>query len=225
MRKILVIVIMAALSTVLLAGCKSDNLVPYFTRWASNTDCGVAPLLVQFTARASGGNLEADPTGANSYLNISWDFRDGSTGDGSIVFHTFETPGIYDVALTVRDKDGDGETQHLLVTVRDDSLSLRALPVGNGTGPDTTVTASEVVQFGLYARTCGFDTDNGNYENRFLFRWDMGDAAHTIYTGRSPRFIYGTANAGLRHAIVTVTDDQYGVTRHDTVSVQVNVER
>ena len=225
MRKILVIVVMAVLGAVLLAGCQKDNLVPYFTRWASNTDCGVAPLLVQFTARASGGDLESDPTGANSYLRIDWDFRDGGTGNGSLAFHTFDTPGVYDVALSVRDKDGEGETQHLRVTVREDSLSLRALPTGDGTEPDTTVTAGEVVQFGLFARTCGFDTDTGNYENRFLFRWDMGDADTTIFTGRAPRFIYGTTNAGLRHAVVTITDDQLGVTRHDTVTVQVNVGR
>lgn len=225
MRKILVIVVMAVLSAVLLGGCQTDNLVPYFTRWASNTDCGVAPLLVQFTARASGGDLETDPTGANSYLNISWDFRDGSSGNGSLVYHTFETPGVYDVALTVRDKDGDGETKYLQVTVRADSLALRAIPTGDGVEPDTTVTAGQVVQFGLYARTCGFDTDTDNYESRFLFHWDMGDNAHTVYTGRSPRFSYSAANAGLRRAIVTVTDDQFGVTRRDTVTVQVNLTR
>ncbi len=225
MRKILVIVVMTVLSAVLLAGCKDENLVPYFTRWDSNTDCGVAPLLVQFTARASGGDLETDPTGANAYLAIDWDFRDNSTGNGSLVFHTFETPGVYDVAVSVRDKDGEGETQYLRVAVQADSLGLRALPTGDGVEPDTTVAAGEMVQFGLFARTCGFDTDAGNYENRFLFRWDMGDAAHTIYTGRAPRFIYSAANAGLRRAVVTVTDDQYGVTRHDTVTVQVNVER
>jgi len=225
MRKILVIIVMAVLGAVLLAGCQKDNLVPYFTRWASNTGCGVAPVLVQFTARASGGDLESDPTGANSYLTIDWDFRDGGTGNGSLVFHTFDTPGVYDVALSVRDKDGEGETQYLRVTVREDSLSLRALPTGDGAEPDTTVTAGEVVQFDLFARTCGFDTDAGNYENRFLFRWDMGDVEHTIYTGRAPQFSYGATNAGLRHAVVTVTDDLIGVTRHDTVTVQVNVER
>lgn len=225
MRKIPVIVIMTVLSAVLLAGCQDNNLVPYFTRWASNAECGVAPLLVQFTARASGGDLESDPTGANSYLRIDWDFRDGSTGNGSLVYHSFETPGVYDVALSVRDKDGEGETQHLLITVREDSLSLRAIPTGDGAEPDTTVTAGEAVQFGLFARTCGFDTDAGNYENRFLFRWDMGDIAHTIFTGHAPRFAYSAANAGLRRAAVTVIDDQLGVTRHDTVTVQVNVAR
>jgi cellulose 1,4-beta-cellobiosidase len=225
MRKIPVIVIMTVLSAVLLAGCQDNNLVPYFTRWASNTDCGVAPLLVQFTARASGGDLESDPTGANSYLRIDWDFRDGNTGNGSLVYHTFNTPGVYDVALSVRDKDGEGESQHLLVTVREDSLSLRALPTSDDAEPDTTVTAGEVVQFGLFAHACGFDTDTGDYENRFLFRWDMGDAAHTISTRHAPRFAYSAANAGLRHAVVTVTDDQFSVIRRDTVTVQVNVER
>ncbi len=126
------------------------------------------------------------------------------------------------MALTVRDKDGEGETQHLLITVREDSLSLRALPTGDGAEPDTTVTAGEVVQFGLFAHACGFDTDAGNYENRFLFRWDMGN----VRTRSSPDTRRGSltapTDAGLRHAIVTVTDDQFSVTRRDTVTVQVN---
>ena len=225
MRKIPVIVVMTVLSALLLAGCQDNNLVPYFTRWAGSTDCGVAPLLIQFTARASGGDLESDPTGANSYLTIDWDFRDGNFGNGSLVYHTFDTAGVYDVALSVRDKDGEGETQHLLITVQEDSLSLRAIPTGDGAEPDTTVTAGEVVQFGLFAHACGFDTDAGNYENRFLFRWDMGNVLHTIFTGHAPRFAYSAADTGLRHAIVTVTDDQLSVIRRDTVTVQVEVAR
>ena len=222
MRKILVILVMASLATVLVAGCKKDNLVPYFTRWGSNADCGVAPLLVQFTARASGGDEGTDPTGANSYLTINWDFRDGGTASGSIVYHTFQDPGSYDVALTVRDKGGDGETQHILVDVRGDSLLVRAVPVGTGAGPDTTVNAGDPIPFSVYARTCGFDPNNGNYDTRFLLRWDMGDAAHTVFHGRSPVFAYSAANAGLRRAIVTVSDDQAYVTRRDTVTIQVD---
>jgi hypothetical protein len=222
MRKIPMIVIMTVLSACLLVGCQDNNLVPYFTRWASSADCGVAPLLVQFTARASGGDLEPDPTGANSNLRIDWDFRDGNTGNGSLVYHTFSTPGVYDVALSVRDKDGEGETQHLLVTVRVDSLSLRALPTGDGAEPDTTVMAGELVQFGLFAHACGFDTNTGDYENRFLFRWNMDNAAHTVSTRHAPRFAYTAADLGLRHAVVTVTDDQFSVIRRDTVTVQVN---
>ncbi len=221
MRKSLVIFCLAVLGTVVVAGCNDENLVPYFTRWDCNADCGVAPLLVQFTARASGGDEKPDPTGANSYLDIQWDFRDGGSATGSIVYHTFTEPGVYDVALTVRDDDGDGETRYITVDVQADSLLLRTVPLGDGSEPDTTVTAGQPVPLTFYARTCGFPTGTGNYENRFLFHWRVDGWPDVRFDGRSPTITFFDADVGLRRVILTVEDDQYAVTRSDTVTVQV----
>ncbi len=45
-----------------------------------------------------------DPDGSiQSYV---WDFGDGTTGVGSIVVHTYESPGEYTVTLTVTDNAG-----------------------------------------------------------------------------------------------------------------------
>jgi PKD repeat protein len=59
-----------------------------------------------FTATASGG---AAP------YTFSWDFGDGSTGNGLSVMHTYAKAGTYNVTLTI--KDSTGETQIVKKTV------------------------------------------------------------------------------------------------------------
>jgi len=223
MRKTLVIIGLAALGALVAAGCEDENLVPYFTRWDASIDCGVAPLTVQFVARASGGDPTESLSGANSRLDIDWDFRDGATASGSLVYHTFADPGVYEVAVTVRDKDGDGETQQIPIEVQADSLTVRALPGATGATPDTTVARGQIVPFTVFARACGFlpDASNAEYNSRFLFTWRMNNQAGTVYSGRSPRHTFALADTGLRHIVVTVLDDQRSVTRNDTVTVRV----
>ncbi len=86
---------------VIVTGCgDDDNKVPIFTRTSSSVDCGVVPMDVQFVAITSGGDPMADPTGANSYLDVSWDFGDGTSGNGSVTPHTYTVPGDYDVLVT-----------------------------------------------------------------------------------------------------------------------------
>jgi PKD repeat protein len=134
MRKFAVILFLSVLVALLTVGCKEDKLSPYFTRLEVSESCGVVPFTVQFVARVSGGNGTKDPTGANAYLDINWNFRDGSTATGSLVYHTFEQPGDYQVEVSVKDKDGDGETQELPIEVHADSLTIRAVPLHKGAG-------------------------------------------------------------------------------------------
>ncbi len=81
------------------------------------------------------------------------------------------------------------------------------------------ITTADILQFNVYASTCGFNKDTGNYDSRFLFRWDM-DHPDSVYTGRTPRFRFTTP--GLRHVALKVTDDQTFVSRRETLTVQVN---
>lgn len=224
MRKTAVTLLLAALGLLVFLGCDEENtLVPYFTRLEQSQTCGVVPMTVQFIARASGGNPTDDLTGANAFLSIDWNFGDGGSGNGSIVYHTFRTAGTYPVIVSVRDKDGEGETDTLYVHARADSLRIAASPRGGTPGgePDTTVAAGQPVQFNIFAEMCGFDKDTGDYAANFKFRWDVGNVAGTVYHGRSPRHTYTIADRGLRQAIVTVEADQVGISRRDTVSVLV----
>jgi len=116
-------------------GCSEDeNLAPVFTRVESNVECGYAPVDVQFLAIASGGDAMEDPTGANDYLDVTWDFGDDTTGTGSVTSHRFTVPDLYEIRATVTDEDGDSATETLELEVRADSLVIAA-------PNDTTVTA------------------------------------------------------------------------------------
>ena len=132
----LLAVMIAAAALALLSGCgEEDNLAPVITRVQANMECGVAPADVQFVAFVSGGDPGSDPTGANTNLDILWNFQDGATGSGSITHHVFTEPGTYEVAVTVTDDDGDSKSSFVSVEIRADSLLVHATP-------DTTVTAS-----------------------------------------------------------------------------------
>ncbi|HPF34576.1 MAG TPA: PKD domain-containing protein [Candidatus Krumholzibacteria bacterium] len=116
-------------------GCsKDEDLAPVFTRVEANVECGYAPVDVQFLAIASGGNPKQDPTGANDYLDVTWDFGDDSSGNGSVTSHRFTEPALYEVRVTVTDDDGDSATETLSLEVRADSLLV-------GAPNDTTVVA------------------------------------------------------------------------------------
>ncbi|MEO8690607.1 MAG: PKD domain-containing protein, partial [Solirubrobacteraceae bacterium] len=60
---------------------------------------GTAPLQVAFDA---GGSSDSD----GSVAAYAWAFGDGVTGSGKTVTHEFDTPGSYDVVLTVTDDGG-----------------------------------------------------------------------------------------------------------------------
>lgn len=53
-----------------------------------------------FTANENGKLTEQDAT-------FVWDFGDGTTGEGILVSHVYETPGSYNTTLTVTDSDGN----------------------------------------------------------------------------------------------------------------------
>ena len=83
-----------------LAGCKSgsDNSVneaPIAVFTADNFE-GTTPLIVQFDASES-----FDPD--NNVLSYSWDFGDGTTGEGVNPSHTYFDAGTFEAKLTVSD--------------------------------------------------------------------------------------------------------------------------
>ena len=68
---------------------------------------GSTPLPVSFTGSAAGG------TSPHIY---SWDFGDGSTSSSQNPSHTYSTPGIYSVSLTVTDSTNNKSSSFLTVT-------------------------------------------------------------------------------------------------------------
>jgi len=79
-----------------------------------DTVYGTSPLIVQFDASES-----YDPEGTE--LTFSWDFGDGTQGNGSNIVHEFNAassaPESFEVSLVVTDADGKFAEKNLLVSV------------------------------------------------------------------------------------------------------------
>ncbi|MFH1842811.1 MAG: PKD domain-containing protein [bacterium] len=221
MRKIGVVFLLFSLITVVMIGCKEENRAPYFTRVSTNGTngaCGVLPFQVEFYAIASGGDALDNPTGANLYLDIDWNFGDDTTTSGSsIVYHTYNNPGTYDVVVTVKDKDGDTARDTVIVVVRSDTLSIWA-----ESDPEDMATSADTIQFNVFAEACGFDPLTGDY-GRFTYNWYMDDADNTVYKGRAPRHVYATDSTAVHEVIVTLEDVALDIVRKDTLYLDVTL--
>lgn len=86
-----------------------ENLPP-IADFTANPTSGEAPLVVHFDASDS-----SDPDG--TIVSYDWDFRDGETGSGVTIAHTYTEEGIYIVTLTVTDDDGATDTATETITV------------------------------------------------------------------------------------------------------------
>jgi len=77
---------------------KSLNQSPVAS-FTANLRIGVVPLEISFDASSS-----YDPDG--NIISYAWDFKDGNTGSGETLNHTFSSIGSYKVELTVTDNKG-----------------------------------------------------------------------------------------------------------------------
>jgi len=84
---------------------------------------GVPPLNVQFKS--------------NTAHHVAWDFDDGTQSEQRDPVHTFERPGIYDVALTVTDDRGSSARGNVVVLVdRDSSEPIVRVGLGERDRPN-----------------------------------------------------------------------------------------
>src|SRR5579871_870589 len=70
---------------------------------------GSAPLAMEFRGVVTGGT--------ETYTGLVWQFGDGTYGNGTVVSHTYETAGRYNVTLTATDSAGDSGEGTLLIDV------------------------------------------------------------------------------------------------------------
>jgi PKD repeat protein len=76
-------------------------------------------------------------------IPFEWDFDDGAPlGQGIETSHSYDSPGIYSVYLTVEDAHGANDTDNCTITV----LQNGQPPVADA-GPDQTVNEGDTVQF------------------------------------------------------------------------------
>ena len=95
------------------SGCVPVVLTASFT---AQPTTGTAPLTVQFTDTSAPGDSPVS--------SWTWDFGDGGSSTDQNPLHTYQTPGVYTVSLTVMaGTDSSTETQTDLITVMDDGTS------------------------------------------------------------------------------------------------------
>ncbi len=136
--------------------------------------------------------------GAASYdvdgaiTDFVWDLGDGTERDGSRVTHVYQQPGIYQVALSVRDDSGVANatsTDRLIVRVN-------APPVPAIDGPEAPVAVGEAV---ILDGSQSSDADGVILSHL----WDFGDGA----MGEGPVAEYAWASPGVYEVTLTVIDD------------------
>ncbi len=105
---------------------------------------GVAPLEVSFNASSS-----SDSDG--SITSYAWDFKDGNTGTGQTINHTFSSAGSYNVLLTVTDDEGASDSNTKTITIT--NPIIEPVPLGTPLTKDgitVTMERIEVVEPSLY---------------------------------------------------------------------------
>lgn len=98
----------------------------------------------------------ADPDGGP--LTFTWTFGDGQTAVGPEPEHTFTTPGLYTVTLTVTDDEGSTCTATLQISLETASVTFSEQPGVWGAPVDLVVPVGEPVQFASMVAALG-DTD------------------------------------------------------------------
>src|SRR5207253_578673 len=138
---------------------------------------GDAPLLVAFTAVASGGTAP---------LTYAWTFGDGSTGSGATPSHTYAA-GSYVATVTATDAGSQKVTGQVTINVSP------ALTVGVGANPQAVDQSDNVT----------FSGNPGGGLAPYGYSWNFGDGSAAATT-QNPVHAYDAA--GTYTATLTVTD-------------------
>jgi len=147
---------------------------------SSDVQSGCEPLDVNFTD-ASGVAL---PGAIISWL---WDFGDGNTSTQQNPSHTYATPGVYTVTLTVTTADGCTQT----ITMAN-YISVYAIPVAEFTaGPQPTTILNPLISF----------TDQSI--GAATWTWSFGDVANSSSNLANPQFAY--TDTICHDVVLTVT--------------------
>ncbi len=120
---------------------KTGDFTLYFSTSVSAPDCadggntnpvadisaapvsGEAPLVVTFDAS---GSTDVD----GDTLYYSWDFGEGTTGEGITIDHTFEQIGEYEVTLTIKDDKGGEDLAKITIKATDGDIIINP-PTGD----------------------------------------------------------------------------------------------
>ncbi len=188
--------------TITLANTHSNQQpVAVFT---ANPTSGTAPLEVTLDASSS-----YDPDG--SIMSYLWDFKDGNTGNGKTVKHTFNVKGSYNIELTVTDNLGavSSVTKNIIV-----SEAINQQPVAVFTANPTSGTAPLEVTLDA---SSSYDPDG----SIMSYLWDFKDG--NTGNGKTVKHTFNVK--GSYNIELTVTDNLgavSSVTKNIIVSEAIN---
>ena len=141
--------------------------------------------------------------GTEPVERYAWDFDDGNAATGETATHAYDSPGEYEVELTI--SDGHGNTDTAVVTAIVEGSNLDASASVDPSSGDTTTTFT-------------FDGSQSSGDAQITsYHWDFGDG--TTATGEVVDHSY--SSSGTYDATLTV-EDEYGNTDTDTVTVSVD---
>jgi PKD repeat protein len=143
---------------------------------------GVAPFTVSFSD-------QSDPTDG-VITSWSWNFGDGATSEIADAFHIYETPGVYDVGLTVTSTEGsDSVTKPDYITV----FSPDDAPTADFTASPTSGSSPLLVQF--------VDESLDGAASIVAWQWDFSDGGFSFEVNPTHQFV----SPGLYNVSLTVT--------------------
>ena len=211
MKKKYYLVILFLVLAMFLSGCSGGGTTPPITTNQSPTasftatpTSGTAPLAVSFDASSS-----SDSDG--SIISYAWDFKDGNTGNGQTINHTFSSTGSYNVMLTVIDNEGATDSVTKTITVTD-PITTNQSPTASFTATPTSGTAPLAVSFDASSSS---DSD-GTIIN---YVWDFKDGS----TGSGQSINHTFSSIGSYSVKLTVTDDK-GATGSTTKTITVTYD-
>lgn len=158
---------------------------------------GMAPLTVQFSANASGGQQP---------LQYRWGFGDGTVSQDPNPVHTFTEIGLYQVALSIVDAGGQQVTEFINISTN----NLPPPPPPGQVQPISSVSNSGLS--GDAPFTVGFELALTDPLASVL--WNFGDPSPTSAnpntdTGLVVNHLYG--RAGTYTVTLTVTSAKWGI--------------
>ena len=184
-------------TTITITVTEPDNEAPVANASATPVS-GTAPLEVSFSSNGS-----SDDNGITAY---SWNFKDGQSSSAANPTHTFNSPGTYQVTLTVTDEDNLSDTDTVTITVNEASNQA---PTAVATASTTSGDAPLTVNFSA----SGSSDDNGIVN----YYWDF--STNDPFSGQNPTRTFDVPGTYL--VTLTVTDGG-GLTDTDTLTITVN---
>jgi PKD repeat protein len=148
-----------------------------------------------------------DPDG--QIARYTWDFGDGSSGEGKDVTHRYAKPGIYTARLTVQDNTG----QPNAVDFDEAIITVNAPPVAKA-GNHVIAAPNQQISF----------DGKGSYDldgKIILQRWDFSDGKAGVEAAQTSRTF---SAPGVYSATLTVKDNSgaANATARDTIFIRIN---